>query len=56
MSVKLGIVSLGCDKNRVDTEKLLAYAGDAGFEVTANEDEADVVIINTCAFIESSKK
>ena len=30
MSVKLGIISLGCDKNRVDTENLLAYAGDAG--------------------------
>ena len=44
MSVKLGIISLGCDKNRVDTENLLAYAGDAGIEFTADENEADVIL------------
>ncbi|UKI13959.1 MAG: hypothetical protein L6V85_07445 [Clostridiales bacterium] len=54
MRVKLGIISLGCDKNRVDTENLLAYAGDAGIEFTADENEADVILINTCAFIKKS--
>ena len=56
MSVKLGIISLGCDKNRVDTENLLAYAGDAGIEFTADENEADVILINTCAFIKKSQQ
>ena len=56
MSVKLGIISLGCDKNRVDTENLLAYAGDAGIEFTADETEADVILINTCAFIKKSQQ
>ena len=56
MSVKLGIISLGCDKNRVDTENLLAYAGDAGIEFTADENDADVILINTCAFIKKSQQ
>lgn len=56
MSVKLGIISLGCDKNRVDTENLLAYAGDAGIEFTADENEADVILINTCAFIKKASR
>lgn len=56
MSVKIGIISLGCDKNRVDTENLLAYASDAGIEITSDENEADVIVINTCAFIKSSQQ
>ena len=56
MSVKLGIISLGCDKNRVDTENLLAYASDNGVEITSDENEADVIVINTCAFIKSSQQ
>lgn len=53
---KIGVISLGCDKNRVDTENMLAYALRGGYELTSDETEADVIIINTCAFIESSKR
>lgn len=56
MSIKVGAVSLGCDKNRVDTENMLAYVRRAGYEITSDEQEADIIIINTCAFIESSQK
>lgn len=53
---KIGVVSLGCDKNRVDTENMLAYLSDAGYEITVDAGEADVIIVNTCAFIESAKE
>lgn len=52
---KIAVISLGCDKNRVDTENLLYILDDAGYEITASEDEFDIVIINTCAFIDSAK-
>lgn len=54
--VKVGFVSLGCSKNLVDTETMLARLSSAGFEITPEETEADVIVINTCAFIESAKK
>ena len=54
--IKVGFVSLGCSKNRIDTEVMLHTLLSAGYEITADETEADVVIINTCAFIESAKK
>ncbi len=53
---KIGFVSLGCAKNLVDTEVMLRHALDAGYEVTPDETEADIVIVNTCGFIESAKK
>ncbi len=53
---RVGFVSLGCSKNLCDTEVMLRHAHDAGYEITPDETEADVVIINTCAFIESAKK
>lgn len=53
---RIGFVSLGCPKNLVDTEVMLKRLVDAGYEITPEETEADVVIINTCAFIESAKK
>ncbi len=53
---KVGFVSLGCSKNLCDTEIMLKHLLDAGYEITPEETEADVVIINTCAFIESAKK
>ena len=56
MSAKVGFISLGCAKNLVDTEVMLRHVADAGYEVTPDETEADVVIINTCGFIESAKK
>ena len=54
--IKVGFVSLGCSKNRIDTEVMLHTLATAGYEITGDETEADVVIINTCAFIESAKK
>ena len=53
---KVGFVSLGCPKNQLDTEVMLHEVMAAGYEITPEESEADVVIINTCAFIESAKK
>lgn len=49
--IKIGVISLGCDKNRVDTEQMLGVLSDAGYTITSDEDSADVVIVNTCAFI-----
>lgn len=56
MAIKVGFVSLGCPKNQLDTEVMLAHLLDAGYEITPEETEADIVIINTCAFIESAKQ
>ena len=53
--IKVGFVSLGCSKNRIDTEVMLHTLATAGYEITGDETEADVVRINTCAFIESAK-
>ena len=54
--MKVGFVSLGCPKNQLDTEVMLHEVLQAGYEITPEENEADVVIINTCAFIESAKQ
>ena len=54
--VKVGFVSLGCPKNQLDTEVMLKQLYDDGFEIVSEETEADIVIINTCAFIESAKR
>ncbi|MBR3964828.1 MAG: 30S ribosomal protein S12 methylthiotransferase RimO [Clostridia bacterium] len=54
--MKIGFVSLGCPKNQLDTEVMLHELMAAGYEITPDETEADVVVINTCAFIESAKK
>ena len=56
MKTKVGVVSLGCDKNRVDTEVMLAKLRDGGYEITADPSQSDVIIINTCAFLEASRK
>jgi len=53
---KLGIVSLGCPKNAVDTELVLGDLQGDEYEITSDQKEADVIIVNTCGFIESSKK
>lgn len=55
MSKKVAVISLGCDKNRVDTETLLYVLDNADFEITVDENDFDIVVINTCAFIESAK-
>lgn len=54
--LKVGMISLGCDKNRVDSEKMLFLIKNAGYTVVDNAETADVVIVNTCAFIDSAKK
>ncbi len=53
--IKVGMVSLGCPKNRVDAEIMLKKLLDAGCEITPEEAEADVIIVNTCGFIEDAK-
>ena len=53
---RIYIESLGCAKNQVDSEILLAYALENGYERTENAAEADVIVVNTCGFIESAKK
>ena len=54
--MKIGFISLGCPKNQLDTEVMLHELMAAGYEITPDETEADVVVINTCGFIESAKK
>lgn len=56
MAVKVGMVSLGCSKNQVDAERLLALALENGYEISADPAQCDVVIINTCGFIEDAKR
>lgn len=53
---KIGFVSLGCTKNQIDAEHMMFLLDCAGYELVAEESEADIVVINTCAFIESAKK
>ena len=53
---KVGFISLGCSKNLVDTEVMLHKLHTAGFEITPNEEEAEIIVINTCGFIESAKQ
>ena len=52
---KLGLISLGCAKNLVDSEHMLARLRDAGWEITEDMTEADVGVVNTCGFIEAAK-
>ena len=52
---KVGFISLGCSKNLVDTEVMLHKLHERGFEITPNEEEAEIIVINTCGFIESAK-
>ena len=52
---KIGFISLGCCKNLVDTEVMLYNLHAAGFEITPDESEAEIIVINTCGFIESAK-
>ena len=54
--MKIGFVSLGCSKNLVDTEMMIKFYQDKGNEIVQNPAEAEVIIINTCGFIEAAKK
>lgn len=53
---KVGMVSLGCAKNRVDTENMLGMLKHRGFEIVNDPSEADIIFVNTCGFIESAKE
>ncbi len=53
---KIGMISLGCPKNLVDTEVMLGLLSKDQYKITNDQDAADVMIVNTCAFIEDSKK
>ncbi len=54
--MKVGFISLGCAKNLVDTENMIGILKDGGFVICPDATEADVIIINTCAFIEAAKE
>ena len=56
ISRKVGMISLGCPKNQVDAEALLAKLKKAGYEIVNNIEDSDVMIVNTCGFIEQAKK
>jgi ribosomal protein S12 methylthiotransferase len=53
---KVGFVSLGCPKNLVDSEVMMGMLSQAGAELTANAEEADVIVVNTCSFIQSAQQ
>src|SRR5215813_4277281 len=53
---KVGFISLGCPKNLVDSEVMMGQLRQDGYQITANADEADTVVVNTCGFIDSAKK
>lgn len=56
MNKKIGFVSLGCAKNLTDTETMLGILSEHGYEITADVNEAEVIVVNTCAFIDSAKE
>ena len=53
---KIGFISLGCSKNQIDTEIMLKILIDNGYELVLEDIQADIIIINTCAFIKSAKQ
>lgn len=53
---KVGMISLGCPKNQVDAELMLAKLVDAGFTIVGDANQAEIVIVNTCGFIDDAKK
>jgi ribosomal protein S12 methylthiotransferase len=56
MNKKIGVISLGCDKNRVDTEYMLGIIKDSGLTITNDINSAEIIIINTCAFLKSARQ
>src|SRR5712691_222217 len=53
---KVGFISLGCPKNLVDSEVMMGQLKQKGYQITANAEEADTVVVNTCGFIDAAKK
>lgn len=56
MSIRVGMVSLGCTKNQVDAERMLYSIREAGYQLVSDAALADIAVINTCGFIESAKQ
>ena len=56
MAYSVGLISLGCAKNQVDAERMLANLEKAGFKIKSDAALADAVIVNTCGFIDAAKK
>ena len=54
--MKVGFISLGCSKNLIDTEMAIGVFKNHSFEIVNNINEADIVVINTCGFIETAKQ
>lgn len=54
--IKVGLISLGCEKNLVDSEMILGFCKDAEFEIETDLNKVDIIIINTCGFITSAKE
>lgn len=54
--MKIGFISLGCSKNLVDTEMMIGYYTKQKYEIVVDPKDAEIIIINTCGFIESAKK
>src|SRR5438045_4361150 len=54
MTSKYSIITLGCEKNNVDSEGMSALLSEAGYEQSANPGDSDVVIVNTCAFLQAA--
>ena len=51
-----GVISLGCDKNRVDSEKRIGLIKDRGYRLTDDLSKAQIVVVNTCAFLQSARE
>lgn len=56
MAISVGLVSLGCSKNRVDSEQILCFLEKKGYRIVRNPVRAEVIIVNTCGFIEAAKE
>ena len=54
--LKVGFVSLGCPKNLVDSEVMMGMLQTSGAQITAKAEDADVIVVNTCSFIDSAKQ
>ena len=56
MATTVGLISLGCSKNRVDSEQTLAFLKEHGYRIVSDPARAEVIIVNTCGFIQSAKE
>ncbi len=56
MAIKIGFISLGCNKNLCDTENMMGLLAESGYEITPYPEEAEVIVINTCGFINDAKE